>query len=434
VLCGVPGMGGQSEEALKISVIAREETIMKKLVLALLLTLAFVPIASADTIYLRGGTTLRGTVLGFINGRFAVQLTTSATLPVSPANNRNQSTYPSNTTGTTRTVSAGEVIFLRPRDIDRIEIEGRSLDDARYQTRTVEVSLGANWIDSGVDVKRGERIRVDASGTIYAGRSRITPAGLSTTDPNAPLPRAAEGELIGVIGNDYDAPIIEIGSGREFVADRDGRLYLTINRGNYTDARGAFNVRIRKEVDLTAMTRVDDNRNQNDNNYDPFGVSGESGTGPAPTRSRQPGDYNPNTNRGTGRTNRTLERIIAVQGNQPRGVDTGIDLRAGDQVTITATGNVTAGRRAGVVSPDGGRQSAGAVFGASAYPVPTAGVGALIGYILQPNGQNSQPSLIGSQATFTTPVDGRLYLLVNDDNYSDNSGSFSARIVYPDHR
>jgi len=42
-------------------------------------------------------------------------------------------------------------------------------------------------------------------------------------------------------------------------------------------------------------------------------------------------------------------------------------------------------------------------------------------------------SNIGSQSTFTTPVDGRLYLMVNDDNYSDNSGSFSARIVYPDY-
>lgn len=407
---------------------------MKKLVFVLLITLASVSIAAADTIYLRGGTTLRGTVLGFINGRFAIQLTSAATLPISPANNRNQSTNPSNTTGTTRTVSAGEVIFLRPRDIDRIEIEGRSLDDARYQTRTVDVSLGANWIDSGVDVRRGERIRVDASGTIYAGRSRITPAGLSTTDPNAPLPRAAEGELIGVIGNDYDAPILEIGSGREFVADRDGRLYLTINRGNYTDARGAFSVRIRKEVDLTAMARTsDDNRNVNDNTYDPFGVPGESGT-PAPIRSRQPGDYNPNNNPGPGRSTRTRERIIAVQGNQSRGVDTGIDLRSGDQVTIIATGNVTAGRRAGVVSPEGGRQSAGAVFGATTYPVPTAGVGALIGYIVQANGQTSQPFYIGSQSTFTTPIDGRLYLMVNDDNYTDNSGSFSARIVYPDYR
>jgi hypothetical protein len=402
---------------------------MKRLVLVLLLTFASAAIASADTVYLRGGTTLRGTVLGFINGRFAIQLTTSATLPVSPANNRNQG----QNIGNTRTVSAGEVIFLRPRDIERIEIEGRSLDEARYQTRTVDVSLGANWIDSGVDVKRGERIRVDASGIINAGRSRITPAGLGTIDQNAPLPRAAEGELIGAIGDAYDTPIIELGSSREFVAERDGRLYLTINRGNYTDARGAFNVRIRKEVDLTAMTRADENRNQNDNDSDPFAVPGESGTGAAPIRSRQPGVFNPN-NRGRGRANRTLDRTIEVQGNQPRGLDTEIDLRTGDQVTITTTGNVTAGRRAGVVSPDGGRVSAGAVLGASAYPVPTAGVGALIGYILQANGQPSPAFLIGSQSTFTAPVDGRLHLLVNDDNYSDNSGSFSARIVYPDYR
>lgn len=406
---------------------------MKKLILVLLITLGSVSTAAADTIYLRGGTTLRGTMLGFINGRFAVQLTSNATLPVSPANNRNQPTYPRNTTGTTRAVSAGEVVFLRPRDVDRIEIDGRSLDDARYQMRTVDVSLGQNWIDSGTDVRRGERIRVDASGTIYAGRTRIAPAGLSTTDPNAPLPRAAEGKLISVIGNDYDAPIIEIGSGREFVADRDGRLYLTSNRGNYTDARGAFNVRIRKEVDLTAMTRADDNQNQNDNNYDPFGLPGDSGTGPAPTRSRESGDSNQNP-RDNRRTNRTLERTVSVPGNQSRGVDTEIDLQAGDQVTITATGNVTAGRRAGVVSPDGGRQSAGAVFGAIAYPVSTAGVGALIGYIVSNNSQTSQPFYIGSRATFTSPVDGRLYLLVNDDNYSDNSGSFSARIVYPDYR
>lgn len=403
---------------------------MKKLVLALLIIFASLSIASADTIYLRGGTTLRGTVLGFINGRFAVQLTAGATLPVRSVNN---GTQPSNTSAT-RTVSAGEVIFLRPRDIDRIELDGRSLDEARYQTRTVDVSLGSNWVDSGVDVRRGERVRVDATGTIYAGRSRITPVGLRTTDPNAPLPRVAEGALIGVIGNESDSPIIEIGAGREFVADRDGRLYLTVNRSSYTDARGAFSVRIRKEVDLTTQARADDNRNNNDNGYDPFGVD-ETGTGPAPIRSRQPGTYDPyNPNRDTRRSGRTLERTVTVEGNQTRGADTGIDLRAGDQVTITSTGSVTAGRRAGVVTPEGGRQSAGAVFGATGYPVPTAGVGALIGYIVSSNGQTSQPFYIGSQLTFTTPVDGRLFLMVNDDNYSDNTGSFSARILYPDNR
>jgi hypothetical protein len=397
---------------------------MKKLLLVLFITLASASLAAADTIYLRGGTTLRGTVLGFINGRFAVQLTADATLPANP-NSRTQSS-------TRRTVSAGEVIFLRPRDIDKIELDGRSLDDARYQTRTVDVSLGANWIDSGVDLKRGERVRIDATGTIYAGRVRITPAGLSTTDPNAPLPRAAEGELIGVIGNDYDSPIVELGASREFAAERNGRLYLTANRSSYNDARGVFKTQIRKEVDLAAMTRADDNRNQsqNDDNDDPFGYPSDSASGPAATRSRESRGGSPGRNRPG---SRTLERTINVPG-ESRGVDTGIELRSGDQLTMTATGNVTAGRRAGVVSPDGGRQSTAGVFGATTYPVPTSGVGALIGYILQSNGQASQAFLIGSQATLTVPADGRLYLLVNDDNYTDNSGSFSVRIVYPDNR
>ena len=399
---------------------------MKKLVLVLLIILGSVSIAAADTIYLRGGSTLRGNVLGFINGRFAIQLTSNATLPINPGNNRT-----GNTAGNTRIVNAGEVIFLRPRDIDRIEIDGRSLDDARYQTRTVDVALESNWIDSGVDLKRGERVRVDATGTIYVGRARITPVGLSTTDPNAPLPRAAEGELIGVIGNDYNAPIIEIGASRDFVADRAGRLYLTPNRSSYYDARGVFKAQIRREFDLAALNRADDNRNQNDDNYDPFGLPSDSEAGPAATRSRESGNNPIPPGR---RNNRTLERVVDVPGNQPRGVDTAIDLRTGDQVTISASGNVTAGRRAGVVSPEGGRQGAAGVFGASRYPVPTAGVGALIGYIVSSDGQASQPFLIGSQLTFTTPVDGRLYLMVNDDNYSDNSGSFSARIVYPDYR
>lgn len=399
---------------------------MKKLILVFMIVLGCVSIAAADTIYLRGGTSLRGNVLGFINGRFAIQLTANATIPVNPAGNRNQSTYPSSTSST-RTVMAGDVIFLRPREIDRIEIDGRSLDEARYQTRTVEVALGANWVDTGIDLRRGERVQIDASGTIYAGRSRITPAGLNTTDPSSPLPRAAEGKLIGVVGTEYNAPIIEIGANQELIADRDGRLYLTVNRGNYTDARGAFSVRVRKELDMQAMARTAEDRN--DNSYDPFGLPGETASARARPRAGGVG-----SDLGRDRRNRTLEKTIDVSATEQRGVDSGIELRSGDQVIVTATGSITAGRRAGVVSPEGGRQGAAGIFGASTYPVPTSGVGALIGYIVSTNGQRSQPFYIGPQSTFTTPVDGRLFLMVNDDNFTDNSGSFSVRLVYPDNR
>ena len=394
---------------------------MKKILFALLITLAAVSVAAADTVYLRGGMSLRGTLLGFVNGRFAFQLSQNATLPVRSADSR------STTSQTTRNARIGEVIFLRPRDVERLEVDGRSLDEARYQTQTIDVALGPNWVDSGVDVRRNERIRIDATGTIYAGRTRITPGGLSTTDPSAPLPRAAEGQLIGVIGNDFDAPIIEIGAGREFTADRDGRLYLTINRGSYTDARGAYNVRIRKEFDLTALGRsgIDDRSDDSD----PFGFPGES-TGPAPTRTRRRGDFPTNDRR----TSQQLERIINVLGNDSRGIDTGIDLRAGDQITISASGSIIAGQRVGTVGPDGARAGATSIFGVSRRPVPNAGVGALIGYVAQPGATMTQPFLVGSQLVHTAQADGRLYLLVNDDNYGDNSGSFSVRILYPDFR
>jgi hypothetical protein len=392
---------------------------MRKIILAFLITIMAATFAAADTIYLRDGRTVRGTVLGFVNGRFAVRLT-AAIGPPTTMQTPTQSANSQRIAG-----EIGDIVFIRTREIERVEIDGRSLDDARYLTRTVQVELGPNWIDTGVDLRRGERVSVNASGVIVAGRTRITPGGLRSTDPNAPLPRAAEGVLIGAVSNDPSAPIIEIGINREFIADRDGRLYLTANRSSYADARGAFTAQIRREINLSARggnRRTDPNRTDDDEFDDLFGT-GET-YNPGPVRRRNRDDRYPSeTSTGAPR-----ERTISVPGDS-RGTDTGIDLRSGDSVTITATGNVTAGRRAGVVSPDGGRAGiGGALLGSR--PVPNAGVGALIGYIRLPNGQVTQAFLVGSQQTFTAPSDGRLFLLINDDNYSDNSGSFDVRIVY----
>ncbi len=394
---------------------------MRKIILALLITIMAATFAAADTVYLRDGRTVRGTVLGFTNGRFAVRLTAAITPPTVMQT-------PSQSANTSRIVGEiGDIVFIRTRDIERVEIDGRSLDDARYLTRTVQVELGPNWIDTGVDLRRGERVSVNATGTIVAGRTRITPGGLRSIDPNAPLPRAAEGVLIGAVGNDPNSPIIEIGLNREFIADNDGRLYLTANRSSYTDARGAFTAQIRREINLNQRAgnrRNNDNNPDNDEFDDLFGT-GNTSSNPAPVRRRGNRD-NQYPNDTETRTPR--ETTISVPGNS-RGTDTGIDLRSGDNVTITATGSVTAGRRAGVVSPDGGRATG---FGsiAGTYPVPGIGVGALIGYIRLPNGQITPPFAIGSQRSITAQSDGRLFLLINDDNYGDNSGNFDVRIVY----
>jgi hypothetical protein len=384
---------------------------MRKIVLALLILLMAATVAAADTVYLRDGRSIRGTVLGYLNGRIALRVDQQTQI----------------TTGnSSQTAQAGEIVYLRPRDIDRIEIEGRNLDEARFITRSVEVSLGPNWIDTGIDVTRGQRIQVSSTGTIYAGRARITPSGLRSTDPNAPLPRAAEGVLIGTIGTDPNAPIIELGTTREFQADRDGRLYLTLNRGEYTDARGSFNVQVRREIELGR--RAASNRRtgaDDDDDFDPFGTGASN---PAPVRRRTTtGETTPSPSGNFPSTSVAQERTVVVPGNS-RGTDTGIDLRTGDTVAISAAGNITAGRRAGVVSADGGRVGVGSIVGT--YPVAQAGVGALIGYIRTPNGQITTPFLVGSQNSFNAPVDGRLFLLINDDNYGDNSGQFDVRITH----
>ena len=168
---------------------------MKKLSFSFLTILLLTSVAVADTLYLRDGRSLRGTLLGFINGRFAFKVSATQTGPSTAPVRRDE----------------GEIQLFRPNEVDRIEIDGRSLDDLRYESRNVEVQLGPSWIDSGIDLRSGERVQVTASGVILAGRSRITPDGLRTTDPTSPLPSAAEGKLIGAIGNDPNAPIVELG-------------------------------------------------------------------------------------------------------------------------------------------------------------------------------------------------------------------------------
>lgn len=356
---------------------------MKKVVLAFLTIVLLATVVAADTLYLRDGRSLRGTLLGFINGRFAFRVAGVRA-----------------TGGGVSTRDDGEIQFFRPNEVERLEIDGRSLDELKFETRTVDVSLGPNWIDSGLDLRRNQRVQVSASGTILVGRARITPDGLRSTDPNSPLPRAAEGMLIGAIGNEPNSPIIELGTAREFTADRDGRLYLTANRGSYSDARGSFTVQIRQERDLTA-------RDDNDN----------------PFRRTEPGG------RPRARTSRTQQDIVIDVAGTSRGTDTSIDVRMGDQLTLSATGTVVAGRRIGEVGPEGGRSGGfGSIVGTR--PVPSAGPGALIGYIRMDNGQTSQPFLVGSQLTLSVPADGRLYLAINDDDYSDNGGVFKVTIRY----
>src|SRR5690349_3969750 len=146
---------------------------MKKIILALAIVIATVSVAAADTFYLRDGRTVHGTLLGFANGRFVVRV-----------ENRYSTANPDSNIQRNRG-GEGDIQYFRPEEIDHIEIEGRSMDEARWETKQVQVALESNWVDSGVFLRRGERVQVSATGVIMAGRNRISPDGLRSTDPSA---------------------------------------------------------------------------------------------------------------------------------------------------------------------------------------------------------------------------------------------------------
>ncbi len=101
------------------------------------------------------------------------------------------------------------------------------------------------WSNTGWVVKKGQKIRITGKGQVSLGNGRYsTAAGIgSLPDKDKLLQTEATGGLIAVIGDDNNE-FIFVGASREFVADRDGALFLGINEGNLNDNSGAFDVTI----------------------------------------------------------------------------------------------------------------------------------------------------------------------------------------------
>ena len=116
--------------------------------------------------------------------------------------------------------------------------------------------------------------------------------------------------------------------------------------------------------------------------------------------------------------------------------DTGIDLRASDTAAIIADGTirVAADRRIGIQKPGGFYPNcirAKQLFGQPAGPVPASQLScwSLLGRVLA----GGTIFEIGKQGTVPPGSAGRLYLGVNDDDYTDNSGYWQAVITVEHH-
>src|SRR5260370_4125413 len=147
-----------------------------------------------------------------------------------PTNNQPSYTPPGPTTTTTTSTSAPPTFF-----------------QINIRVRADNASNG--WTNSGLVVRRGQRLRITASGRVSLGNNRVaTPDGLPNIPDRDKLMRnQPTGGLIAVIGDDND-DFIFVGRGRDFVAQRDRDLFLCVNEGNLSDNSGLFEVVIEAET------------------------------------------------------------------------------------------------------------------------------------------------------------------------------------------
>jgi hypothetical protein len=99
-------------------------------------------------------------------------------------------------------------------------------------------------------------------------------------------------------------------------------------------------------------------------------------------------------------------------------IDTGINVSAGQTVTINADGRIRLARdtRDFVTA-------AGADGRVAEATMPNAPIGGLVARF-----GNSAPVFVGQSRTFRAPRAGRLYLGVNDSYWDDNTGQFNVRV------
>ena len=118
---------------------------------------------------------------------------------------------------------------------------------------TIEVSGSKEWMDTNIDLRAGEKLRITAEGTItYAKGNHFGPEGIPRSIKDVihqyAVPNGAHGELIGRLGSGDAAEAFEVGASATYIAPVAGRLFLGINQ-SMRDAEGATgNFQVKVEV------------------------------------------------------------------------------------------------------------------------------------------------------------------------------------------
>jgi PA-IL-like protein len=111
-------------------------------------------------------------------------------------------------------------------------------------TSGVRVDANQAWVDTGINVSRGDGVAFNASGDIMVapGASAGVGGTPALTSPQYPVPSAMAGALIGKVGN--SAPFLIGSNTQPITMPADGGLMLGINDDGFGDNTGSFSVTI----------------------------------------------------------------------------------------------------------------------------------------------------------------------------------------------
>ncbi len=250
---------------------------MKKIsrsIFAVVLVFALIVPAIADTIRLKDGSIIRGQVIGFKDQQFIILIGSG-----SKGRRSRTSIYVEDIESIefdSATTAAASV--LANEDLGRGNAGEPGSQPSRSNPQpdsgimssrttgspsgaassptffTIKVSVRADsanngWTNSGLVVRKGQRLRISSTGRVSLGLGRFsTPGGISTIPDNDKLMRnEPTGALIAVVGDDNDDFVL-IGTRRDFVAQRDGVLFLGVNEGDLNDNTGTYDVVIEAEA------------------------------------------------------------------------------------------------------------------------------------------------------------------------------------------
>ena len=235
--------------------------------------------AFADTIRLKDGSVIRGQIVGFRDQQFTVLIgggsrgrrsqitlymedvdsiefdaataTTNNTGTSTPEPIREQAPPPRTASAEPR-LSTNNGTTTPERNTPRPAASTPTPPEGSFFKINVRVRAdnSANgWTNSGLVVRRGQRLRINSTGRVSLGQGRFsTPAGLPrVNDENKLMRGEPTGGLIGVIGDDNDE-FIFIGNDTEFEAKRDGVLFLGVNEGNLNDNSGTYDTVVEAEA------------------------------------------------------------------------------------------------------------------------------------------------------------------------------------------